>query len=60
MGIGFQGDVPDVSHPGGVRPGAGDLVWVAVIPEPTTALLLGLGLALAAAAAAAAARPRRA
>lgn len=44
MGIGFQGDVPDATYPGGFRPGAGDLVWVAVIPEPATGVLAGLGV----------------
>ncbi|MBK7950227.1 MAG: hypothetical protein IPK00_16135 [Deltaproteobacteria bacterium] len=58
MGIGFQGDVPDATYPGGLRPGAGDLVWVAVIPEPTTAVLLGLGLVLRAAMPAAKQRER--
>lgn len=44
MGTGFQPTVLDPTAPGGERSGVGTLVWVAVIPEPSTALLLGLGL----------------
>lgn len=44
FGEGFQDDVFDPNSPF-IEPGAGTLVWVATIPEPSTALLLMGGLA---------------
>lgn len=44
VGTGFQPTVQDPTAPGGERRGVGTLVWVVVIPEPGTALLLGFGL----------------